>query len=169
MDFHFYPFGNAKETKAASGYTFECQHGAEECTANMYQACAISHFNSSGTSSWWPFVGCMEASRAPADSAKDCASKTNVDWDVIVKCAGTDSTVGSADDGNVLMHEIAQKTINLVPPHQYTPWTTLNGKPQTTAQGKKTLIQNVCDLYKGTKPSGCSKKEYARNYPQEGF
>ena len=65
VDLTVYPYGNAEETENSDGtYSFSCQHGNNECTANMYEACAILHFPSivkaSGAPAWFPFFDCME-------------------------------------------------------------------------------------------------------------
>ena len=45
---------------------------------------------------------------------------TRIDYEAVKSCAG-----GSL--GNKLEHEMAVKTDNLKPPHEYVPWITLNG------------------------------------------
>lgn len=154
MSFSMFPYGNARTTNTAP-YTFTCQHGKNECIANMYQACAMEHFNT--TAQWWPMVNCMEGSRDPVSDASGCATKAGLDWSVIETCAGSDPANGSADDGNPLMYSIAQATKNLNPPHQWTPWVVLNGKPLSSSQLDMKLTTLVCNAYTGTKPSGCTR------------
>ena len=38
----FNPFGKAEFTLQGNGWTFECQHGPDECTGNLYQSCYIN-------------------------------------------------------------------------------------------------------------------------------
>lgn len=159
MDFELFPFGNARQTQEGSTWVFSCQHGKNECIANMYQACAMSHYNgtTAGIPNWWPMVVCMEKSNDPVSAASDCATSGGIDWSVITTCAGADPANGSPTDGNLLMHAIATATENLVPAHQWTPWVVLNGKPLSSSALDKSLTSLVCDAYTGTKPSGCTK------------
>lgn len=154
MDLDFVPFGNARETKNADGtYSFACQHGAKECLGNMVEACAM-HFHNA-TAEWWPFMYCMEMGE-PATSGQACATKLGwTDWADINAC--TTSSLG-----NGLMHIMASKTNNLLPPHQWTPWVTANKRPLTAAQLDDTLVNVVCGLYTGPKPAACSMASVAK-------
>jgi len=160
MEFKLYPYGNARYKKNLDGtYAFTCQHGREECEANMYMACAIEHTNGTtiaGAPKWWPFVDCLDRDYEPVSVAKECAQKTGVDWSLVLECAGSDPTQGSKTDGNPLMYSIAQATENLVPAHQFTPWVVLNGKPLSSSKLDKQLVQLVCDAYQGDLPAGCN-------------
>lgn len=164
MAFNSYPFGNANEKQNADGsWAFTCQHGSAECVGNMYEACAIEHYGglankTAGIPTWWPFFYCMELSGNAGDAtvAKNCATNNGLDWNVISTCAGPTPAVGSTTDGNPLMHTIALDTINLKPPHQFTPWVVLNGVPLTSAQLDLPLIPLVCKAYTGTLPACCN-------------
>ena len=37
----FNPFGKADYTPQGNGWSFECQHGPDECEGNLYQSCYI--------------------------------------------------------------------------------------------------------------------------------
>jgi len=149
MDFTIYPFGNAQETQNPDGsYSFSCQHGANECKGNMVEACAM-HFHNA-TADWWPFVYCLEKGD-PATGGQACAKQVGwTDWDAIDSC--TTSSLG-----NGLMHDVATATGALSPPHQWTPWVVMNGKPLTESQLDESLIKVVCDAYTGTKPAACNQ------------
>lgn len=154
MDFEMFPFGNAKEVQNGDTFVFSCQHGKNECIANMYQACAMNLNN--GTDVWWPMVLCMESARAPVTAAEQCATDNGIDWQAIVTCAGDEPDQGSPEQGNKFMHEIAQATKNLVPAHQWTPWVVLGGKPLSSKQLDQKLTKLVCDAYTGDdKPVAC--------------
>lgn len=167
ISFRDFPYGNANEKQNADGtWTFTCQHGVTECEGNMYEDCAIEHYNTTDKSglypTWWPFFLCMEKSGKAADitTASNCASSGGLDWNVIKTCAGSNPAVGSPDDGNPLMHKTALDTNGLQPPHQWTPWVVVNGQPLNEAQLDLPLIPIVCSAYsqscQQTPPSGCS-------------
>jgi len=151
MDLTFYPYGNAHESQQGGQWVFTCQHGASECLGNMIEACGIKYHNN--TNDWFPFVNCIEASsQAPASAAPGCASKAG--W---TDYAGNITSCVKGPEGNALMHQIALATEGLKPPHQWTPWVVLNGKPLTQQQLDQPLYKLVCAAYQGTKPPGCSK------------
>lgn len=168
VDFNLYPYGNARMTQNADGtWKFSCQHGVSECTANMYQACAMDQ--DPDPSSWWPMVICMEKSRNPVSAAQNCATNAGLNWEAILECAGDDPSQGSAEIGNPLMHGIGQATADLVPAHQWTPWVVMNGKPLSSSQLDKPLKDLVCGAYTGTKPAGCASFADRVIFPDEGF
>lgn len=116
----------------------------------MIEACAIKYHNA--TSDWFPFVNCIENStEAPGDVAAGCAKQVGwTDYDSSIM------TCVKGPEGNALMHQIALATKNLEPPHQWTPWVVVNGKPLTQGQLQQSLIHVVCNAYQGTKPPGCT-------------
>lgn len=163
VDFEMWPYGNAKESAYNSTYYhFSCQHGTSECVGNMYEACAIEHYNTTtnGMPAWFPFVYCLEKSGSAGSlsTATNCAQNNNVDFNVIQACSGTGDVAqyGTQADGNPLMHGIAVATNSLNPPHQFTPWVIINGVPLTSAQISMSLTRLVCNAYTGTPPPGCS-------------
>jgi len=160
MDLMSYPYGNAQEHQSGGEWVFSCQHGSAECAGNMYEACTIEHNKTvvKGVPNWFPFFLCMEKSgnAGSASVAQRCAADNGQDWSVINKCSGTDPTKGSSDDGNPLMHSIAVATNSLIPPHEWTPWVVLNGKPLSQAQLSESLTKLVCNAYTGAdKPPAC--------------
>jgi len=150
MDLMVYAYGNAQETKNSDGtWKYTCQHGKDECDGNILEACAISLYNK--TAQWFPFVNCIEeADDAPSKVAAGCAKKAGLDYTAIAKLA-------ASRQGNQIMHEVATTTNNLNPPHQFTPWVTMNGKPLTSKQLDDHLVKLVCQAYTGTKPKACNK------------
>lgn len=150
MDFMLYPYGNARQTQASDGsWTFDCQHGEDECTGNLIEACAI-HLNNA-TKTWFPMIKCIEGSnKLPAKSAPKCASDNGIDYKPILAC--TTSSLG-----NKVMHQIGSNTDNLNPPHKWTPWVVMNGTPLTDDQLDVDLYKTVCAAYRGNnKPAACS-------------
>jgi len=172
-----YPYGNANEKQNADGtWTFTCQHGINECYGNMYEDCAIEHYNTTDPSgkymTWWPYFLCMEKSGTAGDvnTASSCASSNGLDFNVIKTCAGSNPAVGSPDDGNPLMHSTAVATNNLIPPHQWTPWIVVAGTPLNEGQLSLSLVPIVCKAFPTScpndpLPAGCNSYE-AKNYTQ---
>ena len=96
-----FPYGNAEETKTASGWSFTCQHGPSECQYNLLEACAtklVTNFSqqfafivrfSNGLSSRYRLTqtarcqqNCVEnnntASSAYTQLAKACAAQARL-------------------------------------------------------------------------------------------
>lgn len=150
MNFSLVPYGNAHEKQNPDGsWTFSCQHGANECAANMIFACAINFHPDPAV--YFPFVDCMEETSSPATAGSKCAGQVGFDWSEINSCT-------SSKLGNSLMHAYAQQTSSLSPAHQWTPWVVMNGKPLSQSQLGQKLVTLVCDAYKGTdKPAACGR------------
>jgi len=156
-----FPYGNANEHQNADGtWTFTCQHGNDECIGNMYEACGIEYYGNDttvGVTAWWNYFYCLEKSgnAGVATVAQNCASNNGINWATVQTCSGSNPAQGLSSDGNPYMHKIAVATNNLVPPHEWTPWVVLNGKPLSSAQLDLSLNTLVCNAYTGTKPACC--------------
>lgn len=152
MNYTYYPYGNAREQQNPDGsWSFTCQHGSNECKANMIFVCAM-HYHSD-PSEFWPFVACVEDSSSPADSGSKCANSVGWKYDEIEACT-------TSKLGNSLQHQVAVATDSLVPKHQWTPWVVMNGKPLSQSQLDQSLVTLVCNAYKGSdKPSACNRIE----------
>lgn len=149
MNFTLYPYGNAHEKQNPDGtWAFTCQHGTNECVANMIIACAM-HYHPKSTD-YMNFVECLESASAPATSGQKCAKSTGYDWDEINTCS-------TGKLGNTLMHQVALATDGLSPKHQWTPWVVMNGKPLSQSQLDQHLVKLVCGAYTGSdKPPACN-------------
>jgi len=172
IDFRAFPYGNAKEVQNPDKtWSFTCQHGVNECIGNMYEGCAIEHYNTVDAKhipTWWPFYYCMEKSGNAAETtvASGCAKNNGLDWTVITTCSTTTNPAkGSDTDGNPYMHNLAVATDSLVPAHQWTPWVVVDSSPLTSAQINLPLTPIVCSEYTKknsgnsscTAPVGCGK------------
>ena len=60
--------------------------------------------------------------------AEQCANENNMDWSKISSCY-------QGSFGHQLELEYANETASLNPPHEYTPWVTINGKVIYTCTG----------------------------------
>jgi len=150
MNFSYYPYGNARQKQKPDGtWEFTCQHGANECKANMMFACTM-HYHSD-PKDYWPFVSCVEEASSPATAGEKCAKSAGFDWSEINTCL-------TGKLGNQLEHAVGVATDGLVPRHQWTPWVVMNGKPLSQSQLDQKLVKLVCDAYQGSqKPQACTK------------
>ncbi|KPP68353.1 gamma-interferon-inducible lysosomal thiol reductase-like [Scleropages formosus] len=143
------PYGNAQETNNKEPYTFSCQHGEQECLGNMMETCVMNITGGEG----FPIIYCMESSTDVIAAGEPCLKlyAPTVTWESVMSCV-------KGDVGNKLMHNNAQETNALKPPHQYVPWVTINGKHTEDLQDKamSSLFNLVCSLYKGEKPAACT-------------
>lgn len=155
MNLTLYPFGNAREHTTPDGsYSFICQHGQDECTGNMVEACAMKYHPK--TEDHLPFILCLEnGENSPARDGQKCAKAQGwSDWTDINTCV-------NGKEGVALMHAIAQKTGALQPPHTYVPWPVLNGSPLDPDSSD--LTQAVCKAYKGSSSPAACKALYAKS------
>ncbi|XP_062261022.1 gamma-interferon-inducible lysosomal thiol reductase-like [Platichthys flesus] len=153
------PYGNAVEKPDGQKYTFECQHGEQECLGNMIETCLMNKTYAI------QIIYCMESSYDVIKSAQSCLEIYNPDlkWEEVMSCV-------KGDEGNQLMHQNAMKTKALNPPHKYVPWVTINGEHTEDLQDKAmtSLFTLVCSMYKGDKPAVCGGaqrlfKSYSHN------
>ncbi|XP_065837804.1 uncharacterized protein [Oscarella lobularis] len=143
---HFVPWGNAK---IEGGKRFVCQHGEIECQMNAVEACVLHYYPK--RAEWWPFVVCLEAhgKEQSYEVAQTCAQKQSMEWTRIDECA-------TGELGYNLGMMYYRETAALDPPHEYTPWLTLNGRHIE----QQNLITQICDAYMGSpKPKKCSMAE----------
>lgn len=61
VELRFVPFGNAQSME--DGHSFECQHGARECTGNLIQSCVLDAIGYEQDVSM-EFIGCQMADDA---------------------------------------------------------------------------------------------------------
>ncbi|XP_017286826.1 gamma-interferon-inducible lysosomal thiol reductase [Kryptolebias marmoratus] len=158
MSVNLVPYGNAQEKPDGQKYTYQCQHGEQECLGNMIETCLLNM-----TDMAFPIIFCMESSTDVLSSVDSCVKlyAPDLDHDKLMGCV-------KGDIGNQLMHQNALKTKALNPPHQYVPWVTINGVHTEDLQQKamESLFMLVCDMFKGTKPPACGGKpqQHYRSY-----
>mmetsp|Transcript_3063 Transcript_3063/g.11023 ORF Transcript_3063/g.11023 Transcript_3063/m.11023 type:complete len:173 (+) Transcript_3063:223-741(+) len=145
MNFTMVPYGNAiKDPRTGE---IQCQHGPDECTLNKAQLCGIKQGKTADV--WWPFILCTEDLRTGGiDSIAPCAdSSAGIDTDVLTVCY-------QGPEGDDLLAQAGAITDALDPPHQYTPWVVLEGKP---LEDTSDITKSVCDAYTGSpKPAACN-------------
>ena len=126
-------------------WNITCQHGEKECWVNQLHTCMIHYYPK--TSDHLPFIYCTETNIKDMETdiekvAQDCAAKLNIPYSELHHCMSTRL-------GNMLEHEMAVRTETLDPPHQYTPWVTLNGvhTKEVNKRAMSDLIGVICDAY----------------------
>lgn len=178
MDFEYVPFGNAyydiKECKglqypdsrfcwenatyANKPGTFDgelvCQHGPGECAANLLEMCVIKY--EPDWTKYAPFLLCYEGAigashGVPTGAVQKCAKETGLDLTKALACTK------SPAESKAVIEATARKTCQLQPEHKFTPWITLNGAVcGLDGTGCPSLLQKVCNLWKGAKIPGCA-------------
>ncbi|CAI8014765.1 Gamma-interferon-responsive lysosomal thiol protein [Geodia barretti] len=144
---NYVPWGNAI---LKNDGTIECQHGKLECTLNTVEACTLYYYKTE--TEFWPFLHCLDEKIAPTlDGAQQCFSQLSYNWTAVDACL-------NSEQGYKLDLMYYNETQALKPPHEYTPWITVNGKHDPRAEGSG-LIKAICEAYTGEdKPDACSQK-----------
>merc|ERR1719431_2158141 len=62
-----------------------------------------------------------------------------------------------------MMHEVANRTASLSPPHTYVPWITVQGVHTEEEEAMADLVSLVCKLYQGPRPVQCSTASTSPN------
>ncbi|NXK89419.1 GILT reductase, partial [Formicarius rufipectus] len=136
------PYGNAQERNVSGKWSFQCQHGPEECLGNMIEACLMHEAKNFST--YFPVIFCLESGSSVTKNLEACLQvyAPELDRGRIAACV-------QGDTGLALMHQNAQLTEALSPPHQYVPWIVINGKhtDELQAQAEASLLGLVCHLY----------------------
>ncbi|XP_045772678.1 uncharacterized protein LOC123872442 [Maniola jurtina] len=120
VNFHTYPYGNAKTIYKNGEIIFECQHGPPECYGNKLHACAIDHLQN--ITAAIVFNSCMMGGEGGGsnDAAADrCAAEFGIDSMPIKACA-------KGDRGTQLLEYYGEesKKANF----SYVPYILINGK-----------------------------------------
>uniref|UniRef100_A0A7M4FC20 Gamma-interferon-inducible lysosomal thiol reductase n=1 Tax=Crocodylus porosus TaxID=8502 RepID=A0A7M4FC20_CROPO len=112
--------GSAPERNVSGRWQFECQHGAEECLGNMMEACLMDVLQDFDV--YFLTIFCMESGSSVTGNLGACLQvyAPTVNPSDIMACV-------KGDQGIKLMHNNAQRTDALQPPHSYVPWIVVNG------------------------------------------
>ncbi|KAL1469108.1 hypothetical protein MTO96_004835 [Rhipicephalus appendiculatus] len=150
---HLVPYGMAlkKESVGADGRKrteISCQHGHNECVANMIQACAVSLYR--GTYQMLAYVVCMESSETPHKVAKSCSSRVGVSWSALQHCTSTRA-------GPRLLLKMGRKTASHRPTVPYVPFVVVNGKQDEDVQKRAVsdFFGLVCSMFAEPVPRPC--------------
>ncbi|XP_054742448.1 gamma-interferon-inducible lysosomal thiol reductase [Anastrepha obliqua] len=150
MEIQLVPYGKAQTFTNPDGtYRFDCQHGALECEANMYHACAIEAIES--TKERLDVIACMiRDNRNPKEAMHKCARQYGIEnTDLIQKCY-------TSDHGGELLKLNGDATHALRPPVTFIPTITLDGSQHRQPAILKDLLGEVCKIIGDTEKA----KEY---------
>jgi len=145
-------YGKANDTATSDGgYTFECQHGAEECRGNMMLACAREHISSHDD--YIDFSICAMVAEYPPDAGEQCAKDLNINnYAAIATCIET-------QEGETVLHNMGEMQRKEAPRLDYVPWMIVNGEQNQDIQAmaQYALFLLTCQEYGGEKPAACDK------------
>ncbi|CAL8103517.1 unnamed protein product [Orchesella dallaii] len=150
---HFYvdliPYGKASTTQSGDSYTFDCQHGPDECKGNKLHACAIRHLNESMS---FEFVHCSMVANYPPNALDECTTKLGVEKEEIKKCV-------EGSEGSELLARHGERTHRLTPKLYFVPWITYNGifNEKKFQQSLSDFKSVICSVLKdeGKTPESC--------------
>lgn len=111
MDVRLVPFGKATfEPKPEGGWSFDCQHGPDECSGNILHACGIKY--SSNSTQALKYASCLM--KTP-DAGETCSEAAGLDFKAIDNCHKT-------LEGENLLHKNGVETLSLEPKLVFVPW-----------------------------------------------
>lgn len=130
--------------------SFDCQHGALECEANIYHACAIEAIQEPKV--LLDMVACMiKDNYQPKEAMISCAKVNRIDYEPIQKCV-------DSPHGAELLKIHGEATNALRPQMTFVPTITLDGYQGRQASILKDLFGEVCKVATGhgTAPDVCT-------------
>ncbi|KAL3531660.1 hypothetical protein ACH5RR_005181 [Cinchona calisaya] len=138
------PWGN---TQITPNNTWICQHGPDECTLNMVEACAIHVWPNPALH--YKFIYCIESLRLKNEHNKwqSCFNTLGINSTPIRNCLNTGLAVK-------LEQGYADETAHLNPPHRFVPWVLVNNLP--LQEDYQNFVAYICKAYRGTvTPQAC--------------
>ncbi|KAF4651134.1 Lysosomal thiol, partial [Perkinsus chesapeaki] len=120
INLNLVPFGNAGYDPTTKVYT--CQHGPQECKINRFQGCIIKY---SGGDQRQVFNAIYKEEYAIKHMKRNWMNDSIADLphpDAVWNCMNSQKSWD-------VVEEFANETHSLQPPHGWTPWPTINGKP----------------------------------------
>lgn len=136
-------------TNADGSLSFDCQHGPDECTANIYHACTIEAIQESKIV--LDMIACMiKDNYRPKEAMMSCAKEHHIDFEPIQKCV-------DSPHGAELLKLHGEATSVLQPPMTFVPTITLDGQQGRQATILKSFFESVCEVAAGygPKPEAC--------------
>jgi interferon gamma-inducible protein 30 len=142
------PYGNAQIDYTTE--TVTCQHGEQECSANLYEQCGMYLYPDQAI--WMPYYVCLESKGSGEGGGGDaviaavpeCATAAGMDADAVEACHADSTLAWQLQEQAAALTEAAD--------HTYTPWVTVDGVLLNYDFQFKKMI---CDAYTGTPPDVC--------------
>lgn len=152
----FVPYGKASHifNKTTSKYTFNCQHGREECKGNKFQACGLAQID--GQEKQLEFVTCVMSAENPSNPyfIELCAKKYQLDFTKITTCV-------VSRDGDKLLAAHGDKTWNLEPNLYFVPTVVFNNSNQIESDDQEKSLSDfktiLCRKITENKPEICNE------------
>ncbi|XP_071521441.1 GILT-like protein 1 [Panulirus ornatus] len=148
IDLDFNSYGKSKEYVNGDDYSWTCQHGPEECLANVMLTCAKKYIEDE--CQLMDFNRCVMKKFTGTAAGPPCAIETGVEFQDIQTCY-------NSAEGRRLQHEVGVAQGALVPSLTDVPWILINDMftEEQWDAAKKDLKKVVCDAYQGEKPDLC--------------
>ncbi|XP_011505236.1 PREDICTED: GILT-like protein C02D5.2 [Ceratosolen solmsi marchali] len=135
IEIQLIPYGKAETTVVKDDYTFECQHGAVECAANIIHACSINKIKD--TRKQLEVVACMiKNNMHPMSILRSCTSQMD-EYKSIVNCA-------QSIEGRRLLMKYGEITKALDPAINFIPTITLDSEMDNQILILKNLLRQIC-------------------------
>lgn len=151
MNLKVIPFGKARWTKQADDdYSFQCQHGRNECLVNQLMCCGIDKLGSVDT--YLPYLVCLQMTSFGDEDETKCAQRARISAQEMQTCA-------NGKKGRQLHYQMGNLTKSLQPPLYFVPWVILDGKRESAAvmDLKTALCRKLNQL--GVKPTTCEMRQ----------
>ncbi|XP_071717708.1 gamma-interferon-responsive lysosomal thiol protein-like [Rutidosis leptorrhynchoides] len=146
VDLNLVPWGN---TQLAPNNALICQHGPDECSIDIVEACAIDVLSQQALR--YKLIQCMENLNLEGRHGewRSCMSSLNIYPKPIIDCYQTRK-------GFDLEMKFADETNHLNPPHRFVPWVLVNNTP--LQEDYQNFVAYICKAYTGqNKPKVCEQ------------
>jgi len=139
MNLTIIPFGKANFTKLdtpAEDYSFECQHGPDECFGNQLMSCAIKKLKD--VDKYLPYIVCVQQTKPNSTEQQACDEKFELPHAEMQECAND-------TEGRSLHHEMGVLTQQIEFPAEPFPWVVIDGVVNGTAntQLKQVIMETL--------------------------
>jgi len=147
LDVRFIAYGNAETV----GDHIECQHGEEECQANVVQACTVHYIKD--TAMQVNLLSCMAAADRPVQAGPECFKQFHLDFKQVQKCS-------DGPEGQKLHLKNGEDQHSLKPYPDYMPYHTWNGKGGdhiSDEMDRLGVIGYLCEYFYNNELDVCNK------------